>query len=130
LRARDRIDTGMTHKFIAFSAWTTLVFIAFATLSPIGLRPGVSSDPDIERFGAYFVGGMLLALAYPRRPILVACLIAAIATMLEGSQFLTPDRHGQVSDGLVKIAGGMAGVSLTALILHFGRNARFGDGQR
>jgi hypothetical protein len=111
-----------------FSAWATLALIVFVTLSPIGLRPELTNDPNVERFGAYVVGGMLLALAYPHRIILVAWVIAATAALLEWCQFLTPDRHGQFSDGFVKIAGGILGAGLVALYFRFTRNHRLRDG--
>lgn len=106
----------MYRKTIIVIAWTTFALIAFATLSPIGLRPhfaGVS----LERFGAFALVGLLFGLAYPRHLWLVLTLVGGAAVGLEVLQHLTPDRHGEVRDALVKLAGGVTGIGIS-LALH------------
>ncbi|WNV12386.1 VanZ family protein [Tardiphaga sp. 709] len=106
----------MYRKTIIVVAWTTLALIAFATLSPIGLRPhfgGVS----LERFGAFALVGLLFGLAYPRHLWFVLTLVGGAAVALEVLQHLTPDRHGEVRDALVKLAGGVTGIGIS-LALH------------
>jgi VanZ family protein len=110
----------MLHKFIAAAAWATLAFIAFATLSPLGLRPEIG-DANLERFGAYALAGLLMALAYPRHLILVAIFVVGAAAVLEVLQLVTPDRHGQFANAVVKAAGGMAGVVVAIIISHLTR---------
>lgn len=108
-------DFSMFRKAVTIVAWATLLSIAFVTLSPIGLRPhfaGVS----VERFGAFALVGLLFGLAYPARLWLVLSLVAGAAVGLEILQHLTPDRHGEVRDALVKLAGGITGVG-TSLAL-------------
>ena len=95
-------------------AWMVLLLIAFATLSPIGLRLEMST-PDIERFGAYFVAGVLFGMAYPQRIRVVIFLIVGAALLLEVFQTLTLDRHGHISDSLVKVAGGITGLVLATV---------------
>jgi len=104
----------MTHKIITAIAWAILAFIVFATLSPIGLRPHLE-DASVERFGAFAFVGLLFGLAYPKRLWLVLLLVVGSACILEALQHLTPDRHGQVSDALVKLVGGVAGVGVAWL---------------
>ena len=104
----------MPHKFFIAAAWVILAFIIFVTLSPIGLRPHVE-DVSVERFGAFAVAGLLFGLAYPRRPWLVLFLVVGTAFVLEALQQLTPDRHGHVSDAVVKFVGGVAGVGISWL---------------
>ena len=110
----------MLHEVIAAAAWTTLAFIAFATLSPLALRPEIG-DANLERFGAYALAGLLMALAYPRHLILVALFIVGVATVLEVLQLLTPDRHGLFANAAVKAVGGIAGVTAAFIILHVTR---------
>ena len=110
----------MLHKLIAAAAWTTLAFIAFATLSPLALRPEFG-DANLERFGAYALAGLLMALAYPRHLIPVALFVVGVATVLEVLQLVTPDRHGQFANAVVKAVGGIAGVTVAFIILHLTR---------
>jgi VanZ family protein len=102
----------MFRKLITILAWLTLLGIAFATLSPIGLRPHLGAV-SVERFWAFAVAALLFGLAYPRQTWLVALMVSGAAIGLEILQHLTPDRHGHVSDALVKLAGAIAGVGLS-----------------
>ena len=85
----------MLERLFAAAAWLTLAFIAYTTLSPIGLRPAVT-NPEIERFGAYAVAGFLFVMGYPRRKILAFAIVVGAAIVLEALQLVTPDRHGQL----------------------------------
>jgi hypothetical protein len=106
----------MLRKVVLFIAWATLLLIVFATLSPIGLRPHLASV-SIERFGAFAIVGLLFGLAHPARLGLVLACVGGAAVGLEVLQHLTPDRHGEVLDAMVKLAGSVAGVG-TALVLN------------
>jgi hypothetical protein len=92
-------------------AWGLLLYIAFVTLSPIQYRPVLTSDPQIERFGAFLVTGAAFACAYPksRGAVLVALVLASLA--LEAGQLLVPGRHGQLLDAAAKALGVLAGVT-------------------
>jgi hypothetical protein len=68
----------MSRNFIIVAAWTVFAGIAYVTLSPIGLRPQIA-DPNLERFGAFAVLGLLLGMAYPGRQGLFAALIVGDA---------------------------------------------------
>ncbi|MDB5656292.1 MAG: hypothetical protein JWQ94_3905 [Tardiphaga sp.] len=105
----------MPHKIITAIAWAIMAFIVFATLSPIGLRPHLE-DVSVERFGAFACAGVLFGLAYPKRLWLVLTLVGATAFGLEALQHLTPDRHGHLSDAVVKFIGGVAGIGAAWLI--------------
>lgn len=102
----------MLHKFIVVIAWSMLLFIAYATLSPIGLRPHLG-NVSLERFGAFAAVGLLFGLAYPRHVWLVLMTVLGSAVTLELLQRITPDRHGMLPDAEVKFIGGLAGVGLS-----------------
>lgn len=104
----------MSRKFLKAIAWGSLAFIVFATLSPIGLRPHFT-NPNVERFGAFVMAGLLFGLAYPNRFWLVLAIVLGAAGVLEVLQVLTPDRHGEASNAFVKIVGGSFGVGLALL---------------
>src|SRR2546423_13590048 len=113
----------MLERLFAIAAWLTLAFITYTTLSPIGLRPEVT-NADIERFGAYAIAGFLFVMAYPRRTILVLAIVIGAVIVLEALQLLTPDRHGEFADLVVKASGGIAGVVSAAFISYLVRSKR------
>ena len=93
-------------------AWLVLIGLAAATLVPLELRPHSSLSPQVERFLAFALAGLCLALAYPRRPILIIVAIVVTALGLEAAQFLAISRHPGVPDLFAKLAGGGAGLVL------------------
>ncbi|MCJ2082244.1 hypothetical protein [Methylobacterium sp. J-090] len=105
----------MTHVS-RFLAWILLAALIFATLAPIGLRPVSGAPVGLERFGAFAVLGFLFASGYPRRRWEVLALVTLAGAGLEVLQMLEATRHGRMSDGLVKIAGGGFGVT-AAMVL-------------
>jgi apolipoprotein N-acyltransferase len=108
----------MLHKLLAIAAWSSMAFIAYATLSPIQARPIVASA-DLEHVAAFAVAGVLFGLAYPRRIILVCPIVLGSAVLLEYLQTLTPDRHGTAVDAVEKIAGGVLGICVATAAHHF-----------
>jgi VanZ family protein len=106
----------MFGKLAKVAAWASIGFIVYATLVPLELRPTLGEiGANYERFAAYAVASVLLVLAYPRHPVRVGILVIAIAVVLEFAQLAIPDRDARVLDALVKVAGGLAGISAAAL---------------
>lgn len=97
-------------RLLRLLPWLVLAFIAYATLSSLALRPQLGSA-TLERFGAFWLLGLLFALAYPRRLAIILLLVAAAALGLELSQMLAWDRHGRMADALVKLGGGYLGIA-------------------
>ncbi|MHC2335706.1 VanZ family protein [Bradyrhizobium sp. USDA 4454] len=98
------------------AGWLALAFIAFVTLSPIQDRPSFF-HPQTERFAAYAVMATAFVIGYPRRTTLIVLFVVFSSFTLEAMQLLTPDRHGRLLDAIVKIAGGLAGISAGHFIL-------------
>jgi VanZ family protein len=120
-------------RLITAAAWVSIIAIAYATLahvgfvysiyyklSPILMRPEMTTYAHLEHIIAFAVVGALFSFAYPRRTILVCCIVFGGAALLEILQTLTPDRHGTLVDALEKMAGGAAGIFLARSILQFG----------
>jgi len=107
----------MLHKLLATAAWIALGLIIFLTISPLDMRPVVTADPNIERFAAFALVGLLFGLAYPRRLMVDASLVMVAAAVLETIQLITRDRHGHVADAFVKAAGGAFGVAVALIVL-------------
>jgi VanZ family protein len=105
------------HKLLAIAAWTALALIVFLTISPLNMRSVVTADPNIERFVAFALVGLLFGLAYPGRLLVDASLVMIAAGVLEAFQLMARGRHGHIADAFVKAAGGAFGVALALMIL-------------
>ena len=107
----------MVRRLAIIIGWMAVVAIVFSTLSPISLRPR-TGHPDTERFVAFFIAGACFAIGYPRYRRWVSLGIVVGGTLLEVAQLTVPGRDAHVHDALVKIAGGVAGLTLAALADH------------
>ena len=94
-------------------AWALLGFIVFATWGPQTLRPHLG-DPQLERFGAFFVTSIAFAFAYPRRPLVIAAAAVFAAVFLELGQLFIPGRDAGIPDAIAKSLGGLAGAAVAA----------------
>jgi VanZ family protein len=111
-----------TRRLFSILAWAMLAFIAFATLLPYSLRPGLSeTEPPIvvmvERVGAFAVLGLLFLVSYPDRTRTVCLLVFGSAAVLEIGQAFLPGRHARIVDVLEKVVGGGAGMLLGFALL-------------
>jgi len=118
-------DVGMVHRIVAVAAWAVLIFIIYATISPIGDRPTLPAPTTFQHLAAFGALGALFCLAYPRQIALVCLIVLGSALTLELMQMLTPDRHGRVQDAIEKISGGAAGILGGRAILHFEQARRW-----
>jgi hypothetical protein len=112
-------------KLTIGAAWIAIIAIAYATLTHVGfvygiyfklapilMRPDMRMYAHFEHIIAFAVIGALFSFAYPRRILLVCCIVVGGAAVLEVLQTLTPDRHGTLVDAFEKMAGGGAGIML------------------
>jgi VanZ family protein len=119
-------------RLITALAWLAIIAIAYATLTkvsfvyaiyfklaPFLMLPEMRTYAHLEHVVAFAILGTLFSLAYPRRTILVCCIVFGAAALLEIAQTLTPDRHGTLMDALEKIAGGAAGILFARTIQRF-----------
>ncbi len=111
-------EVGMVHRIVAVVAWAVLIFIVYATISPIGDRPSMPASTTFQHLAAFAALGALFCLAYPRQIPLVCLIVLGSALSLELMQMLTPDRHGRVQDAIEKISGGAAGILAGRAILY------------
>lgn len=120
---RREAESGcrMLHKLVSVMAWTCLLLIAAATLSPAYLRPRLTeSEPALivilEHVGAFAAMGFLFSLTYSRTT-LVCLLVLGSAVILELLQLVVPDRDAHVMDAVEKLIGGGVGI-IAARIMH------------
>ncbi|WP_065756003.1 VanZ family protein [Bradyrhizobium paxllaeri] len=117
------MNRKLVTKLMPVAAWIAIIVIAYATLTHIGfvysiyfklapylMRPAMRTYAHFEHVIAFAILGALFWFAYPRRLILVCCIVFGAAVLLEVLQTITPDRHGTLIDALEKMAGGAAGI--------------------
>ena len=110
------------HRILPIIAWAFLTFIAFATLSPLSLRPELTETEPylvvvLERVGAFGLFGLLFIISYPERPRTVGLVVFGSTAALELAQAFLPHRHAGFVDALEKIVGGGAGIMLGVALL-------------
>jgi VanZ family protein len=91
--------------------------LAASVHPPILMRPEMRNYAHFEHIISFVLVGVLFSFAYPRRTILVCCIVFGGAAFLEILQTLTPDRHGTLVDALEKMLGGAAGIFLARCML-------------
>ncbi|QHO79477.1 hypothetical protein ACH79_43545 [Bradyrhizobium sp. CCBAU 051011] len=117
------MNRKIVTKLMPIAAWMAVITIAYATLTHVGfvyaiyfklspfvMRPAMQTYAHFEHVIAFASLGALFGFAYPRRLILVCCIVLGAAVLLEILQTVTPDRHGTLIDALEKMAGGAAGI--------------------
>lgn len=100
-------------------AWLLFAVIAYSTLSPLDLRPRMGTFVHVERFGAFGLMGLLFAIGYSRRIVLVLCLVFATAVGFELLQMVLADRHARIEDLVVKLLGGACGVASGSILIRY-----------
>jgi hypothetical protein len=102
----------MTARIFQILAWLALTIIIFVTVSPIALRPHDVLPVNADRALAFTAMAALFVWAYPRH--FPACVILLVlgAGAIELLQNLSPTRHAQAHDAVVKAFGACAGASL------------------
>jgi hypothetical protein len=117
----------MRSAFLKIGAWSSLAFIVFVTVSPIGLRPQDILPVNVDRALAFAIMAGLFTLAYPRQWIAILVLTIAGAVMIEFLQYLSPTRHAHLFDALVKAIGALTGSLAARLLAHVLGNRRVSD---
>ena len=114
----------MSQRFAAAAAWALLCFLAYASISPLGARPTLSSSTSLEHVAAFIAVGLLFNLGYPHRATFVVLVVIGSAALLELLQIATPDRHARMLDAFEKMAGGSIGILAGRTALYFERALR------
>jgi hypothetical protein len=93
-------------------AWLCLAAIAVVTVGPLNWRPESGLSPQIERFAAFALVGLLFSAAYSRHILIAAAIVIGAAIVFELLQLIEPSRHGRIFDAAVKIVGSMTGLTI------------------
>ncbi len=101
----------MSRLFAVVAGVSSLAFVAFATLSPIELRPTTELGLGWEHLIAFAVIAAFLTFASPKRIWQILVLVILVAILLEVAQLYVPGRHARWIDGATKIFGSLIGVT-------------------
>lgn len=101
----------MSRIFAVVAGVLSLAFVAFATLSPIELRPTTELGLGWEHLAAFAVIAAFLAFAFPKRVWQILLFVVLTAILLEIAQLYVPGRHARWIDGATKIFGSLIGVA-------------------
>ncbi|MHC1550415.1 hypothetical protein [Phyllobacterium sp. K27] len=102
------IDYPAAHHALA---WALLVMIMVMTVGPVTLRPATWIGPNVERFSAFLLLGITFSLTYPKRLIFVAIIVIISCGFFEYAQHFMQNRHADIGNFLVKIAGAAIGMA-------------------
>jgi len=105
------------RRLAVLLAWMLAAALVVVTWGPQSVRPHLFADPQIERFGAFFLTAAVFVFAYPRRFPLIAVAAAIFAVLLELGQFVAPGRDPGLSDAIAKAVGGICGAMVMAGLL-------------
>ncbi len=91
--------------------------IALLSLMPGGWRPYAGESILTERFVAYFLAALILAIRFPRPAagIEIAAWLSIFAGTLEILQLLIPGRNGRYGDFVMSSLGALCGVAFGLL---------------
>jgi hypothetical protein len=98
------------------AAWTLLAAIAVFTDGPLFLRPETGLSPNIERFVGLAAVGLLFAVAYPKRCLLIFELLVIAVCSFEYVQQFVHYRHGTTHDAVIKCVGAAAGIMMGVFV--------------
>jgi hypothetical protein len=124
----------MKNKFALIALLVIFGTIAFTTLSPLSYRPPVVITVNLDRMLAFAGLIAMLVIAFPRRFRYALAVSLVLPATLEILQTLSPTRHAEVTDVLIKTGGGIigcvAGLMIVAMVRSYRRRADRAQGQK
>jgi hypothetical protein len=90
----SRLEQSIAWASIAFIAYATLTRVGFVysiyyKLAPFLMHIGMRKYAAIEHFVAFAVLGALFSIVYPKRVVMVCCVVFGAAIALELAQTMT-----------------------------------------
>jgi VanZ family protein len=108
----------MKRRFLTYLrilAWTLVVGIVVVTVVPASDRPETGVEHNYEHFLAFGLVGLVFALAYSQRPMVLLLSGIVFALLLELAQIPLPTRHARIEDFLIDAFGESLGIMLAYL---------------
>jgi VanZ family protein len=102
-------------KMLKITAWLVVMGLIIVSVVPAAERPVTGLQHDLEHFLAFGFTGLVVALAYPHRLLLMATAAVAYTLALEIIQIPLATRHTRIEDLAVDALGACAAVFLAYL---------------
>jgi VanZ family protein len=102
-------------KMLKITAWLVVLGLIIVSVVPAAERPETGLQHDLEHFLAFGFAGLIVALAYPHRLLLMATAAVAYTLALEIIQIPLATRHARIEDLAVDALGACAAVFLAYL---------------
>jgi len=99
-------------KLLKIAVWLVLLGLVVVSLVPAAERPETGLQHDLEHFLAFALAGLLVALAYPTRLMLLVSGAVIYALALEIIQIPLATRHARLEDFVMDALGACAAIVL------------------
>jgi VanZ family protein len=102
-------------RYLRILAWILVVGIVVVSVVPASERPETGVTHNYEHLLAFDLVGLVFALAYSWRPMVLLLSGIVFALLLELVQIPLPTRHARIGDFLVDAFGVSLGITLAYL---------------
>jgi VanZ family protein len=102
-------------KFLRLLACTLISGLVILTIVPASERPVTGVEHHYEHFLAFSFSGLIYALSYPRRLVILFTRGVGFALALELLQVPLPSRHARLGDFVVDALAGCGGMVVSYL---------------
>jgi VanZ family protein len=102
-------------RYLRILAWILVVGIVVVTVVPASDRPETGVEHNYEHLLAFGLVGLVFALAYSLRLMVLLPSGVVFALLLELAQIPLPTRHARIEDFLVDAFGASLGITLAYL---------------
>jgi hypothetical protein len=102
-------------RFLRLLAWTLISGLVILTIVPASERPVTGVEHHYEHLLAFGFTGLIYALSYPRRLVMLLTQGVVFALALELLQVPLPSRHARFGDFAVDALAGCGGMVVSYL---------------
>jgi VanZ family protein len=113
-------------KILKIAARLVVLGLILVSVVPAAERPVTGLQHDLEHFLAFGFAGLIVALAYPQRLLLMASAAVAYTLALEIIQIPLATRHARIEDFAVDAVGACAAILLVYLVRVFSAKKAIG----
>lgn len=102
-------------RYLRILAWILVIGLVVATVVPASDRPETGLEHHYEHLVAFSLVGLVFALAYSQRPMVLITSGIVFALLLELAQIPLPSRHARITDFLIDALGASVGITMAFL---------------
>jgi hypothetical protein len=109
------VHASEAMKYLRVLAWILIAGLVILTIVPASERPVTGVEHNYEHFLAFGLTGLVYALAYPKRLVILLTQGVVFALALELLQIPLPSRHARLGDFAVDALAGCGGMVVAYL---------------